>query len=64
MSKIHTTDMSREMTISTLKELVLAMQTYDSVTPTPTRINALQFAIESLEVDEKYQLEYEGVKDE
>lgn len=52
--------MSRKQCLEILKRLLEAMETFDGISPSPERINALKMAIASLETDEAYQLEYES----
>ena len=62
--KIHTTNMSKEQAIGILNKLVVAMKTFDGVSPTQERINALQMAIEDMELISKYADAYnKGYKD-
>lgn len=58
-NKILVGDMSRKQCLEVLKRLLEAMETFDGISPSPERINALKMAIASLEVDEAYQLEFE-----
>lgn len=46
--QIHIGDMSHETAIGILKLMLEAMETYDGISPTPERINAVKMAIESL----------------
>lgn len=63
-SKIHTTSMSHETAIGILKLMLEAMQVYDGISPTPERINAMQMAIEDMELISKYSDAYhKGYKD-
>lgn len=59
-NKILVGDMSRKQCLEVLKRLLEAMETFDGISPSPERINALKMAISSLETDEAYQLEYES----
>ena len=59
-NKILVGDMSRKQCLEVLKRLLEAMETFDGISPSPERINALKMAIASLETDEAYQLEYES----
>ena len=47
--QIHIGDMSHETAIGILKLMLEAMETYDGISPTPERINAVKMAIEALE---------------
>ena len=47
--QIHIGDMSHETAIGILKLMLEAMETYDGISPTPERINAVKMAIEALD---------------
>ena len=47
--QIHIGDMSHETAIGILKLMLEAMETYDGISPTTERINAMKMAIEALE---------------
>ena len=47
--QIHIGNMSHETAIGILKLMLEAMETYDGISPTPARINAIKMAIEALE---------------
>ena len=47
--QIHIGDMSHETAIGILKLMLEAMETYDGISPTPERINAVKMAIKALE---------------
>ena len=51
--QIHIGDMSRETAIDILKLMLEAMETYDGISPTPERINAIKMSIETLEQEPK-----------
>lgn len=48
--------------IEVLKQMLKQFEKQNTTVPTLSRIDALRFAINSLEVDEAYQLEYEKTK--
>lgn len=47
--QIHIGDMSHETAIGILKLMLEAMETYDGISPTPERVNAMKMAIKALE---------------
>lgn len=47
--QIHIGDMSHEKAIGILKLMLEAMESYDGISPTPKRVNAMKMAIKSLE---------------
>lgn len=47
--QIHIGDMSHETAIGILKLMLEAMETYDGISPTTERINAMKMAIKALE---------------
>lgn len=47
--------------IKVLYQMLKQMEWNNGIMPIPSRIEALKFAINSLEVDEAYQLEYEHI---
>ena len=51
--QIHMGDMSHKTAIDILKLMLEAMETYDGISPTPARINAIKMAIEVLDQETK-----------
>ena len=52
--QIHIGNMSYETAIGILKLMLEAMETYDGISPTPARINAIKMAIKALEQEPRW----------